>query len=245
MEAIKQLLGRVGLSARRLERVPEALGPNLEQVVEAAQKYWRLYQDKIDREYKEIDEQAKSGFWKENADAWVAYEKRWREEKYRNDYAIRFAVFLAEEYGLNVGADPARFTFLWGPRDSGVDYEHVSYYKGHPINGDGVGGLHGSYAFGKDYALKVGHPPLRKFHPKKKVLRERNDWDPYHKVELSFDVVDRDTGKEGKVWMTRNKPHDCYIFDWRLFGAFSEPDLFMQPEKVLQRFFPQGQERSL
>ncbi len=245
MEAMKQLLGRARLFARRLEGEPEPLGPNREQVVDAAQKYWRLYQEKIDQEYKEIDEKAKRGFWKENADAWVAYEKRWREEKYRNDYAIRFAVFLAEEYGLNVGADPARFTFLWGSGGRRSNYGDVSYYKGHPINGDGVAPLDGAYSFGRDYVLKAGHAPLKNFHPKQKVIRERNDWERYHKVKIAFEVVDRDTGKEGKVWMSRNEPHGCYVFDWRLFGAFSEPNFLMHPEKVLQRFFPAEQERSV
>lgn len=245
MKTVEHIFRRAKLIAKGLEARPAQFGPNLEQAIEAAHKYSGLYKEEVEQKFREIDEKLRGGHWKENADAWAAHERMQYEEMYRNDYAIRLAVFLAEEYGLNAGADPARFVFLWGSGGRRSNYGDVSYYKGHPINGDGVAPLDGAYSFGKDYVLKAGHAPLKNFHPKEKGIRERNDWERYHKVKIAFEVVDRDTGNEGEVWMTRNEPHDCYIFDWRLFGAFSEPDFFMKPEKVLQRFFPQEQKRSV
>ncbi len=214
-------------------------GPSYAQALEAAGRFSRLFQEEIAREFAEVEERAAKGAWKENTDAWIAYEKRWRELKHFDDYAARFAVFLSEEYGLQPGARPIQLSYIYHSREEEPDYSHIRYYVGHPINGDGVDSLPGSNWLGRDTVLKSGHPPLKQFHPKKKLHKRPYEWRDYHEVRLTFEAVDRDTGKEAGLWAYRKDPYGLFVYDTRFFGAFQEPDFFKNPGRILQRYFPE------
>lgn len=236
MKTIEKLIGtfRSGV----LKEGHETFGPNYAQALEAALKFSHLFKDEIDLEFAEVDARAARGEWKENTEAWVAYEKRWRELKHLDDYAARYAVFLSEEFGLQAGARPLQLSYIYHSTEVEPNYSHIRFYIGHPINGDGMSWLSGSHWLGDDIMLKSGHPPLKRFHPKKKLRKQTYSWKDYEEVKLTFEAVDRDTGKEAKLSAKRRNPYGLFVYDQRFFSAFQEPDFFKNPEKVLKRLFP-------